>query len=674
MNINKKFIYILTIISMLCSAIFAFAYFGTVKTFFNTSVYHIHRDQTEPELSKSEKNEYELEAYSRGAVAIVSEATITYNCHGYAWAHEQENCWIGVNSITDENIFWEDGGFSKIDDDNITHIEDPDYATHVSYLGDDVRSDHSARQIMYNGQRMFISKWGSWPLVIHPIGDDPYTQYATGYAYYHLNMGVNISGPGSITNGESAEWSVEVNSPHANPPYTYVWKIKEEAGNWTEISTSSSLNSNDFSHSDDFELKVIATDSKGWFSCSEYKNITVTDPPPPPQLSVSIFGPPSINADYEYPSWTAIVTDGSGSYSYQWSRSDIGVVSDLTYYMPDYIETGNDFDLTVKVTDNNTNSTASYTAKIYVTVREISIDHSNNGGISSIYGGVPFSNTTSYGLHYSVEWYFTLVYSDGSYEYYDISNDPNEDINSLINECFYYYGTSRVDVNLIVYDARNGNGKSIINTYSHPVGEEGGGGGGNFIVEMSHITEDLNYSIFRADVSGGTPPYTYRWSATDLDGDFYWSEEFISDNNFHEIYGIFFPSSDGHTYLIEVEVIDNNNVSSTDSYNYTYYDDGGGGNQKPSTVRIPKDFTLEQNYPNPFNPVTTIQFALPKSSPVKLGIYDITGREVAVLVNGSLPAGYHSVQWDARNVSSGMYIYRITAGSFTQTKRMTIIK
>jgi flagellar hook assembly protein FlgD len=65
---------------------------------------------------------------------------------------------------------------------------------------------------------------------------------------------------------------------------------------------------------------------------------------------------------------------------------------------------------------------------------------------------------------------------------------------------------------------------------------------------------------------------------------------------------------------------------------------------------------------------------LPKDSYVKLIVYDITGREVARLVDGTVEAGYHSVLWDAQSIPSGMYIYRITAGSFTQAKRMTVIK
>jgi flagellar hook assembly protein FlgD len=65
---------------------------------------------------------------------------------------------------------------------------------------------------------------------------------------------------------------------------------------------------------------------------------------------------------------------------------------------------------------------------------------------------------------------------------------------------------------------------------------------------------------------------------------------------------------------------------------------------------------------------------MPKTSQVKLTIYDITGREVAQLIDGVLNAGYYTVQWDASNFSSGTYIYRLTAGSYTQAKRMTVIK
>ncbi|MCB0284654.1 MAG: multicopper oxidase domain-containing protein [Calditrichaeota bacterium] len=94
----------------------------------------------------------------------------------------------------------------------------------------------------------------------------------------------------------------------------------------------------------------------------------------------------------------------------------------------------------------------------------------------------------------------------------------------------------------------------------------------------------------------------------------------------------------------------------------------------------PKTFALEQNYPNPFNPSTNIVFQLPQESKVKLTVYDIRGREVRTLINNSsYSAGRHSVVWDAKNkfgrsVSSGTYIYRIKAGSFTKSLKMNLVR
>jgi hypothetical protein len=89
---------------------------------------------------------------------------------------------------------------------------------------------------------------------------------------------------------------------------------------------------------------------------------------------------------------------------------------------------------------------------------------------------------------------------------------------------------------------------------------------------------------------------------------------------------------------------------------------------------MPKDYSLSQNYPNPFNPVTKIEFGLPKQSFVTLKVYDLLGREVASLVNDTKQAGYYSVDFDAGALSSGVYIYRLSAGSFMQTMRMVVVK
>jgi carboxypeptidase T len=89
---------------------------------------------------------------------------------------------------------------------------------------------------------------------------------------------------------------------------------------------------------------------------------------------------------------------------------------------------------------------------------------------------------------------------------------------------------------------------------------------------------------------------------------------------------------------------------------------------------LPTVYALEQNYPNPFNPSTTITFALPKASVVTLSVYDMLGREVSALVNERRDAGVHEVQFDGGKLSSGMYVYRLRAGDYVETKRMLLLR
>jgi hypothetical protein len=94
---------------------------------------------------------------------------------------------------------------------------------------------------------------------------------------------------------------------------------------------------------------------------------------------------------------------------------------------------------------------------------------------------------------------------------------------------------------------------------------------------------------------------------------------------------------------------------------------------------IPSHFTLHSNHPNPFNPITTLRYDLPSDALVTLSIYDMLGREITQLVNTTQQAGFKSVQWDAtasmgRPVSAGVYLYRIQAGEFVQTKKMVLLK
>jgi hypothetical protein len=85
-------------------------------------------------------------------------------------------------------------------------------------------------------------------------------------------------------------------------------------------------------------------------------------------------------------------------------------------------------------------------------------------------------------------------------------------------------------------------------------------------------------------------------------------------------------------------------------------------------------YSLGQNYPNPFNPVTKINYSIPKSSNVKISIFDILGQNVESLVNEKQDAGTYSVEFDASKLSSGVYYYKIEAGEFTSIKKMTLVK
>ena len=92
-------------------------------------------------------------------------------------------------------------------------------------------------------------------------------------------------------------------------------------------------------------------------------------------------------------------------------------------------------------------------------------------------------------------------------------------------------------------------------------------------------------------------------------------------------------------------------------------------------TELPGEFKLNQNYPNPFNPTSTIKFGLPEIAEVRLEVFNLLGQKVATLLNGDqMKAGWHSVQFDAGKLSSGVYIYRIQAGNFVQTKKMMLIK
>ena len=114
-------------------------------------------------------------------------------------------------------------------------------------------------------------------------------------------------------------------------------------------------------------------------------------------------------------------------------------------------------------------------------------------------------------------------------------------------------------------------------------------------------------------------------------------------------------------------------------YNYRLNQIDFDGTQKvvgELTVHLilPEHFSLEQNYPNPFNPSTKIKYSIPTSGFVTLKVYDVLGKEIATLVNGEKPAGSYEVEFNAANLSSGIYFYKLQAGDYVQVKKMMPMK
>jgi len=134
-------------------------------------------------------------------------------------------------------------------------------------------------------------------------------------------------------------------------------------------------------------------------------------------------------------------------------------------------------------------------------------------------------------------------------------------------------------------------------------------------------------------------------------------------------------------WKVDSLIVDGQRVDSLQSYTFCNVMTGhslrvlfGRGETEVSGLGKPEVFSLSQNYPNPFNPSTTIRYGLPNRSHVKLTVFNTLGQQVALLQNGEQEAGYHEVKFDGSGLSSGVYFYRIEAGSFVQTRKLLILR
>ncbi len=147
---------------------------------------------------------------------------------------------------------------------------------------------------------------------------------------------------------------------------------------------------------------------------------------------------------------------------------------------------------------------------------------------------------------------------------------------------------------------------------------------------------------------------------------------FESDNITIDSYLITEPLNQNSTYYWRVMSISDNELRNSEwSETYTFTT---GVRTSTEDELLPQEYTLSQNYPNPFNPSTQIQYALPEATQVTLEVFNSVGQKVMELVNGQKSAGYHTATFDASGLSSGVYLYKLTTPSFTETKKMLLIK
>ena len=127
-------------------------------------------------------------------------------------------------------------------------------------------------------------------------------------------------------------------------------------------------------------------------------------------------------------------------------------------------------------------------------------------------------------------------------------------------------------------------------------------------------------------------------------------------------------------FTMKVVVTDNLSNQAEDTHHVAYGDLWKKGITKKDIDMAPETFKLGQNYPNPFNPSTNIDFQIPSMSNVEVTIIDISGKTVSTLVNQILGPGVYSVRFDAANLPSGQYYYRIQANGYSEIRKMILLK
>ncbi len=213
-----------------------------------------------------------------------------------------------------------------------------------------------------------------------------------------------------------------------------------------------------------------------------------------------------------------------------------------------------------------------------------------------------------------------------------------------------------IDMMVIAYNTSLSGGLSWYDIYD---------GGEQSIDYPSDITTDVNNNIYLTGYSIyslSTDCITVKYS---ISGQRLWEKRYNFTGSGENLGVSVFAANDGSVYVAASSKAANMDYA-TIKYTQSIF--------RPGNDAVPSEFILHQNYPNPFNPSTQIKYDLPLDANVKITVFDMLGKEIAVLVNEHKAAGSYDVSFNATQLSSGMYFYRIETGSFTETKKMLLVK
>jgi len=260
-------------------------------------------------------------------------------------------------------------------------------------------------------------------------------------------------------------------------------------------------------------------------------------------------------------------------------------------------------------------------------------------------------------------------------------NDIPADISVYNNSSVYVTGVTHVGPQSPAY------GRTVIKLdYNGNAVWAIGPNNGTILIEPTRITTDNSGNIYFTSNYLELPPYSqydYLVNKYTQAPEFRWTQRYGNDE---------YPAYLTNDYTVSIGIDNSSNVYVTGysqsrkttignfdivTIKYTQPDDDGTKkyfNSVQSITNDPEKFELGQNFPNPFNPATKISFSLPDDLKVNLTIYNSIGQIVEVLYNDILHKGNHTITWDANKYSTGLYFYRLSAGTFFATKKMSFIK